>query len=153
MTSPTTGYASNPHPASTPGRLHPCADHACDHCHTCDNLGICCASVPTTTATMAMTTKPDTGSLTDLRTALAEDAENGQTSLSNLRDLVAMTATDPLIGTASATSLAALHVQDDRLALPSGTDDTAVLQFVRKAKGIGVARHPEPARRSAEDRQ
>lgn len=24
---------------------HPCAGHNCDHCYTCDVLGICCASV------------------------------------------------------------------------------------------------------------
>jgi hypothetical protein len=24
---------------------HPCAGHACDHCYTCDELGVCCGSV------------------------------------------------------------------------------------------------------------
>lgn len=28
---------------------HPCAGHACDHCYTCDVLGICCATVPQNT--------------------------------------------------------------------------------------------------------
>ena len=25
---------------------HPCADHPCDHCYSCDVLGVCCASAP-----------------------------------------------------------------------------------------------------------
>lgn len=25
--------------------LHPCADHPCDHCYTCDVLGICCSTI------------------------------------------------------------------------------------------------------------
>jgi hypothetical protein len=25
--------------------IHPCSDHPCDHCYTCDVLGICCSTI------------------------------------------------------------------------------------------------------------
>lgn len=50
---------------------HPCADHACDHCYTCDVLGICCSTGRVTSAPVA--DLPDD----DLIEAFARDAHIG----------------------------------------------------------------------------
>ncbi|HVE45133.1 MAG TPA: hypothetical protein VNA57_00095 [Acidimicrobiales bacterium] len=69
------------------GTLHPCAGHACDHCATCDVRGICCASIKAPVAA-TVTATSDTGSLANLRSALAEDNKAGRTSRKGLRELI-----------------------------------------------------------------
>ena len=50
---------------------HPCAGHACDHCYTCDVLGICCSTGRVATARVAE--MPDD----DLIEAFERDAHVG----------------------------------------------------------------------------
>lgn len=90
---------------------HPCSGHACDHCTTCDVLGICCASIPPTNP-RTITSRSDTGSLTDLRTALTTDIQSGRTTTSNLRNLV----TRPSLPVPA--GVAGRQAQNDRQALP-----------------------------------
>jgi hypothetical protein len=52
--------------------IHPCAGHACDHCHLCDVEGICCASVSTSDVPGLVA---DAALVDRLRSALAEDAD------------------------------------------------------------------------------
>ena len=93
---------------------HPCQGHACDHCWLCE-LGICCMSANQSGAA-SNSTGHDTGTLSDLREALTEDAHAGRTA-SRLRNLAA---TD-----SHWRRLAALHAATP-LALPPGRPDPLI---------------------------
>lgn len=72
---------------------HPCADHACDHCHMCDVLGICC-STGRTAAHQQQADPPDD----DLVEAFGRDAHVGHdllraAAMDQMRDVLGTSGT------------------------------------------------------------
>lgn len=69
---------------------HPCAGHSCDHCFSCEVLGICCLTAPAVNPGVVDTisaTSATRGNLADLRTALSEDREqHAHVSLQTVAD-------------------------------------------------------------------
>lgn len=71
-------------------RLDPCADHACDHCYLCDEVGICCSTV---NAADVAVLSSDQAFLDRVREALVEDRRLptgffGRLSLDAVRSLL-----------------------------------------------------------------
>ena len=63
-----------------PLAIHPCAQHidTCDHCRSCDELGVCCATTPALNVIAPVLTNLDI-----LREAINDDADT-QPSLTDL---------------------------------------------------------------------
>jgi len=70
-------------------RPHPCAGHPCDHCFTCDVLGVCCASL--SSGQRARLEADDQAQPDRLRAAIAQDAG----TVPNLPELVRQDAAQP----------------------------------------------------------
>jgi len=69
--------------------MHPCHDHPCDHCHSCEVLGVCCASSRTTAQSLGSV---DSAQADGLRQAMLADQVH-QASLSELLHVEALEAT------------------------------------------------------------
>ncbi len=118
--------------------MHPCAGHmaTCDHCYSCDVLGICCCAGGTTSSTSSAFTSPvpTPGKLDDIQAAMRVDAAQ-ESPLTRAFGADRIRRLLPALMNNEVGGLSVIEAAEkppiEPLALPAGTEDVHRLMYRR----------------------